>query len=275
MADWITLHVPGTDELNVQYYFDRSVEQNAAHVWPFHVHDRLEMYVLLEGDVSFAVESSLYKLTAGDAIISRPNEMHNCILSSDSVHKHLCFWFDSSSEYLFGDFLAHSFGEGNLISPDEDSKARLLTIYEELYDAMRQKDVYAQHYLILQMLGIFRRFISTQAGSVHMPEVLKQILCDIELNFDTINSLDYFTEKYYLSLSTLSRLFKTHLHTTPKMYLESKKLAYSRRLLKNGESVLAACMKSGFGDYSNYIRIFKKRFGITPRQYKYGEIGRV
>ena len=41
----------------------------------------MELYILLEGDVSFVVESSLYKLSAGDAIVTAPNERHYCILN--------------------------------------------------------------------------------------------------------------------------------------------------------------------------------------------------
>ena len=45
--------------------------------------------------------------------------------------------------------------------------------------------------------------------------------------------------------------------------IESKRLSYSRLLLNSGKSVLVACMESGFPDYSNYIRLFKKRFDIN------------
>lgn len=268
MPDNIHLHIPTVEGYETEYYFSQSPEENAARVWPFHVHDRIELYILLEGDVSFAVESSLYKMTAGDAIISRPNEMHNCILNSRSVHKHLCFWFDSSSEFLFGDFMSHEFGKNNLIVPDSDSKARLLTIYELLRSASESHDAYTQQYLILEMLTIFRRFVSGGTRAEEMPPVLREILADIDKNFKTVRSLDYLTDNYYVSSSTLNRLFKRYLRTTPKMYIESKRLAYSRLLLQNGSSVLSACMESGFPDYSNYIRLFKKRFNITPKQYK-------
>lgn len=252
----------------VEYYFSRQDEEIAAKVFPFHVHNKLEMYILLEGDVSFAVESSLYRVSHGDAIITRPNEIHNCILNSDTVHRHMCFWFDTSNEFLYGDFLAHRFGENNLIVPDAPSKQRLLEIYDALQEASIKKDAYAQQYLILEMLAIFRRFVSSEATSNEMPPMLKTILGDIDKNLTTIRSLDYFTEKYYVSSSTLNRLFKKHLRTTPKMYIESKRLSYSRLLLNSGKSVLAACMEAGFPDYSNYIRLFKRRFEITPKQYK-------
>ena len=264
------LYIPSVQANEAEYYFSRSSLEEAARVWPFHVHDRMEMYVLLEGDVSFAVESSLYKLTPGDVIVAKPNEMHNCILNSTSVHNHICFWFDASNEFLFGDFISHGFGEDNLIVPDEESKARLGVIYERLFEASERRDVYAQHHLMLEMLAILRPFALSGGPSDEMPELLREILADIDENFKTVQSLDYFTDNYYVSASTLNRLFKRYLHTTPKMYIESKRLAYSRKLLRRGKSVLSACMESGFPNYSNYIRLFKTRFDITPKQYRDG-----
>jgi len=38
--------------------------------------------------------------------------------------------------------------------------------------------------------------------------------------------------------------------------------------LRNGASVAEAALKSGFSDYSNYIQLFKKQFGITPLCYR-------
>ena len=85
-----------------------------------------------------------------------------------------------------------------------------------------------------------------------------------------MQSLDYFKGKYFVSTSTLNRLFRTYLLTTPMKYIEAKRLAYSRYLLKNGSTVLSACMEAGFSDCSNYIRTFRKRFSITPGQYREG-----
>ena len=239
-------------------------------VCPFHIHDAIELYILLEGDVSFVVESSLYKLSPGDAIISKPNELHRCILNSGAIHRHLCFWFEPSSDFIFGDFTKHNFGKDNLIVPSEEAKAELIKIYENLKKASEEKNEYDKLTCILGMLGIFKKFIAKSSGAQPhpFPKVLCEILDDIDNNFREVNSTQYLTAKYYMSASTLNRMFRTFLHTTPKNYLTSKKLAYSRALLKSGKSVLEACMEAGFSDCSNYIRLFKNRFYITPGEYK-------
>lgn len=269
--DTYHLHIPSLSALDAEFYFERQCQDLPPRIFPMHVHDTLEIYILLEGDVSFAVESSVYRLCPGDAIISKPNEIHNCILNTRSTHKHLCLWFDPSSPFLFDAFLAHDFGKNNHIVPDEPTKQRLLTVYDEFQTATEREDKQHQFYLILEILHHLRRFTPAMTEPSLLPSTLSLVLQDIDENFNTIHSLNYLYQKYYVSQSTLNRMFRTYLHTTPKAYLEAKRLAHSRLLLKQGKSVLAACIESGFPDYSNYIRLFRKRFSITPRQYRDGE----
>lgn len=268
MSNNFQFRVPSIANYEVKYYYADATDEKPPKVFPFHLHDQLEMYILLEGDVSFAVESSLYKLSAGDAIITKPNEMHNCILNSKSVHKHACFWFDPSSAFLFDAFLGHEFGKNNHIIPDAGAKKELLAVLDDLRVASEAGDMHKQLYLTLHMLDIYRRFTFNTVEPQVLPGVLAEILADIDENFKSIYSIEYFTSKYYISQSTLWRLFRTHLHTSPKKYIETKRLAYSRVLLNRGETVLSACMEAGFSDYSNYIRLFKNRFDITPGQYQ-------
>lgn len=262
------LNIPDICGYNVKYYYSNRVTEENPRNWTPHIHDNLELYVLIEGDASFAVEGMTYKLMPGDAIITKPNEMHNCILNSRSVHRHLCFWFDAESSFIFEEFLKHDFGKDNLIRPSEEAHRRLLEIYDTLVKTSDEGDTHAQFYLTLEMLGILRKFINLESEPPERDSVFDEILLDVNKNFKTIKNLEYFTAKYYISQSTLNRLFKTHLNTTPKLYLEMKKLAYSRKLLKEGKTVNEACAESGFSTPSNFIRLFKSRFSITPKEYR-------
>ena len=265
------LQVPPLQGFEAEYYFRHDEKVISARKFTPHMHDTLEIYVLLEGDASFVVEHSLYRLEAGDIIITKPNEIHHCVLNSDSTHKHLCFWLDPSCEFLLGEFLRHDFGQGNLISPTPAQKQQLLALYDKLRLVSEKGMERCKFYLILELLDILAQSMEDLPAPSQMPPLLSEILEDIDRNFLSIETLEYFTERFFVSQSTLNRLFRNHLHTTPKLYLETKRLSYSRRLLKAGKSVLAACMESGFPDPSNYIRLFKKRFSVTPGQYR--EIG--
>ena len=184
------------------------------------------------------------------------------------MHRHICFWFDTDSQFIFDSFSAHEFGKNNLIRPSEGEKAALNKIYEKLKTASESEDNYMKYALIIEMLSILRKFVGSKTEKVVLPSLLHEILADIDKSFTSMCNLDYLTAKYYISQSTLNRMFRTHLCTTPKIYVETKKLAHSRKLLKEGKSVSFAARESGFNNVSNYIRLFKKRFGITPNEYK-------
>ena len=87
--EYLYLKIPDIGAYNVTYYYSNKITEENPRNWTPHLHDTLEIYILIEGDVSFAVEGSHYKLQSGDAIITKPNEMHNCILNSRSLHRHL------------------------------------------------------------------------------------------------------------------------------------------------------------------------------------------
>ena len=261
------LEVPGINSFSATFYRnDSDVEYVAGEKLP-HINDALEIYVLIEGDASFAVEASRYELSPGDVIITKPNEIHNCILNSSSVHKHLCFWFDTSTPFIFDSFLKHELGCGNLIRPSDAAQEKLNIIYDEIIAASDEGDIHKQFYLCLEMLHILKEFTNSEGNAKPPTPIMREIISDMNQNFKKIRNLDYFTAKYYLSPSTLNRLFKSYIKTTPKTYLETKKLSFSRMLLMSGKSVAEAARESGFDTPTNYIRTFRRRFGITPKQY--------
>ncbi|MBR3805195.1 MAG: AraC family transcriptional regulator [Clostridia bacterium] len=264
--DNLSLQIPSISDFSVSYYTNSQSDVYNARVFPPHVDDALEIYVLLEGDASFMVDDNLYKLKSGDAVITRPNQMHNCILNSNSVHSHLCFWFKPDCEFVFNKLLNPL--NTNHVTPSGENKERLTALYADIIKSSEDKDDIRTLYLMLEMIDVFGKEIGATEHHSTMSPLLKNIVDDITENLIEINSLSYFTKKYCISSSTLNRLFKDNFNTSPKLYIETKRLSLARVLLKSGESVMSACMKAGFPDYSNFIRLFRRRFGLTPNQYK-------
>ncbi|MBP3300240.1 MAG: helix-turn-helix domain-containing protein [Clostridia bacterium] len=263
-----TLRVPAMDAFEMKYYYSREEDSLEARTFPPHIHDVPELYILAEGNACFAVENRFYRLSPGDVIVTRPNEMHNCVLTEKTVHKHLCLWFEPSFA-LLEPLLEHCRTNGNQISPSEESGKRILSLCEELSRATEEKKHRLEYALLCRLLCELEEGTGAQILQEHAPpKLLTEILRDINENFAHIESVNSLTERYFISPSTLGRIFRENLHTSPKRYLETKKLAYSRILLREGKSVAEACMEAGFGDVSGYIRLFRNRFGTTPGQYR-------
>ena len=67
----------------------------------------------------------------------------------------------------------------------------------------------------------------------------------------------------------LSRQFRRHLHTSPRRWLEARRLDSARTLLTTGnESVAGIAAAVGFPDRQRLSRCFQRCYGLTPTQWR-------
>lgn len=102
-----------------------------------------------------------------------------------------------------------------------------------------------------------------------IPEKLVRILESMKIGIPQNLSLEDFAEEFHLSRSTLHRLFKQHLGTTPKEYYRTLKLDFARRLLLDADSsVKAVAERCGFPDPVSFSHAFRKMFLCSPLEYR-------
>jgi len=262
------LHFPLEGGIDMHFYSSLAGTAGPPCSYPHHIESEVELFILVEGDVSFAVESRVYRMSPGDIILTKPNEMHHCIRNSTTVNHHYCFYFKPTPCDVFEDFIKHNFGCDNLISPAGDDRALILELARRIDEGEKggadRLDLLSA---VLQMLSAVRRNIGRCARSEALPEPIEIVLAEMDEQLSCGFSIEAICEKHFISPSTLYRLFRTHLGTTPRAYLESKRLAVAKRMLESGAGVGETCRAIGFSDTSSFIRLFKRRFGETPLKY--------
>lgn len=72
-----------------------------------------------------------------------------------------------------------------------------------------------------------------------------------------------------MSKSSLTRLFQKELGISPMEYVIRERISRAKELLKMTKSVKESCFGSGFSDVTYFVRLFKKREGITPGAYMF------
>ncbi|QXO16049.1 MULTISPECIES: helix-turn-helix domain-containing protein [Vibrio] len=80
-------------------------------------------------------------------------------------------------------------------------------------------------------------------------------------------SISQLAEEVQMSLPNFSQKFKLVTNQTPKEYLTRLKLQQARRYLSH-LSVTDTALELGYENISHFIRLFKKEFGVTPKQFK-------
>ena len=72
-----------------------------------------------------------------------------------------------------------------------------------------------------------------------------------------------------MSPSTFKRQFIKHFGTSPMEWFRNQRLEYASWLLEKREKTPAEIgQEIGYATQSNFIKAFKKRFGVTPRQFQ-------
>lgn len=241
-----------------------SLNQNESHI-----HKECEIYLNLSGDVCFEVENHLYPVSRGSVIITRPFEYHHCIYRSNAHHEH--FWITFSAEEnedLFKMFFGREKGKNNLIILDEEQLKECCFVLNDLLK--NETDLLSRRIGFLQLMRILRNGKGKNSiGDLEeMPQDVVIALKFMDEHLVEELDIEMLSVACNVSVNTLERHFKETLGVTPFAMLRKKRLIASMELLRNGESVTAAALKSGFSDYSNYIQLFRKQFGFTPLQYK-------
>lgn len=80
-------------------------------------------------------------------------------------------------------------------------------------------------------------------------------------------TLERLEKAFFISRYHLAREFKRQTGETIHGYLTKARLEVACRQLLAGHSVVEAARMSGFGDYNNFFRLFKKHYGVTPKAY--------
>lgn len=234
-----------------------------------HIHKTCEVYINLSGNVSFAVEDRLYPISRGSVIITRPYEYHHCVYHSNAMHEH--YWITFSTEQGL-DFLRIFFdrekGVDNHITLDESALTEVCDVLNGL--TCDQTDVLERRIMLLRFFQILSKSSrhSTPSGYEHLPDDVAVTLEYIENHLCEDIDVETLAKIGLVSVNTLERHFKESVGLSPMTAFRRKRMLTSLMYLRNGFSVTEAAQKSGFSDYSNYIQLFRKQFGMTPGEYK-------
>ncbi|MPM57197.1 putative response regulatory protein [bioreactor metagenome] len=101
------------------------------------------------------------------------------------------------------------------------------------------------------------------------PDPFVELVQYIDSHYNEHLSLEYLAKRFFLSPNHCSRLFAQRKHTTFTRYLMGCRLEAARQLLQRGDVPLhEIAAKVGFPDYFYFSRVFKKEFGMAPKDYR-------
>ncbi|WP_138752217.1 helix-turn-helix domain-containing protein [Paenibacillus sinopodophylli] len=246
----------------------------------FHVHDNYEIYLFLDGEVNLFINQFCYHLQRGNLLVINNHEIHKVINLSGKPYERMTIHFKpdmiqpfcSAETNLLHCFINRKSGFDHIIQLDESQIEEFIRISSKLIHALEHK-TYGSDVLSLTFLVQILVFTNDAFGKVKslLPRAtssfIHSVMQYIENNLRSELSLEQISKKLSVDKFYLSHMFKSQTGGTIYHYILMKRVALAKQLLADGHSVSLACHSSGFNDYANFIRTFKKISGISPGKY--------
>ncbi|WP_184542437.1 helix-turn-helix domain-containing protein [Mucilaginibacter sp. FT3.2] len=110
------------------------------------------------------------------------------------------------------------------------------------------------------------KLISLLQSNKPSPQLLLKNLVENNLfNNLTLDELAFLAHK---SLASFKRDFEKAYHIAPGKYIRDRKLEIARQELEQGKNASSLYIDFGYDNLSNFSSAFKKKFGISPKQYQ-------
>lgn len=222
-----------------------------------HQHDHWEMLYCTGGSGAFLSQDGQELLfRAGDMIVIPPELLHHHTSLADASC--LCLHIANAALALrqlalirddANQSLRHLFSDVHfLYGSDADYRGTLLPAYGQLL---------AQH-------------ISLRCPASPRNQLVEEIAQSIVQNYANPNyELDELLKSAPYCYDYLCRLFRQELHTTPHKYLTDLRLQAAADVLRagSGSSITEIARMCGYHDPLYFSRMFKKKYGVSPREY--------
>ena len=158
-------------------------------------------------------------------------------------------------DWLHGD-LAERFSE---LPPVVDIKTNLFSRMQEARNYQSCREEFLASY-------IFRLYCELFSDSEEQCDYVRQVCDYISSKYNENISICHLAETIGLERSYLSRMFKKKMGISIQEYLINIRMEHSKELLKSGFNVSQTARMCGYEDQFNFSKMFKKKFGISPKK---------
>lgn len=253
------------------------------------LHDHVfhELVIITSGKGDHIAGEERYKVRAGDVFLLKPGTPHaykntidleliNLLYLPEELSLPLYDLADAPGYHAFFELepamrIRHGFRSKLHVDSKQLKQLTVLTDeIDKISTAAKPGCRFKLAAGMMQLIGLLSDFYA--AGDAPDREELMRlgnVISYIERNYTKELTLKSLSKRALMSPSTLHRAFTTALGESPVNYLISVRVSKAKELLNSSSlNISEISMRTGFRDSNYFSRVFKKRTGKTPREYR-------
>lgn len=250
---------------------------------PMHWHKEMELIYVKKGKGQIQLEMENLEGNSGDIFVVTPGTLHSIhrikgyAMEYENIIFEMDFLGEGAADLCAGEFLVplaagKLFPSVQICEGDEQYEAlkRCLVQMEELCKTKEKAYEMGVKAAVLQMIFLLiRMYPSVEVVSSPDRERLKEVLREINEKSSGNLSVSDMASFCGWSSSHFMRWFKKMTGDSFTSYVNDRRLAGAAEALRQSDDkILTISQDAGFTNLSNFNRQFKKRYGVTPREYR-------
>jgi len=255
------------------------------HFVPTHWHPEVEIIVIKKGAGIIHVNLTSYDVKAGDMILVLPGQLHSIGSHNPTHMEYENIIFDtsllrSSKEDLCNKKYFNPLFNGRMNIPTLINYE--LPYYLEVYNCINRiddlcdKKPFGYHLGIKSYLYQISFILFNNTTKVKKPrqtskslDKVKTILSYIQKNYSCPISVEEIAQECYYSKSHFMKFFKETMGMSFTQYLNDYRLNIAGQTLRSTtDNISDIAQNTGFENLSYFTRMFKKKYGMTPGEYR-------
>lgn len=270
----------GTGDFSIELYAlnKNHPRYKMAHHW----HSEFEVIRVNYGSLALSVDNGDYILNEGDIAFVNPEQVHGalpkeCIYECIVFKPEAFFSLTGQTRAFLGDLFSGSIAINNIL---EDNAVK--TAANKLFSALKESYSYSHFEKLAAIYSFFGEIVKNGAYKNHVllpfsqcdKKILKlkKALLFIRKSYAMQLTLDEMAKEAEMSPKYFCAVFKELTQQTPFEYLINYRIERAAsKLAETDASVTDIAFSSGFNDLSYFIKIFKKKTGLTPAMYRKGK----
>lgn len=246
----------------------------------FHFHDTYEIFFFLSGRGEMFVNQKKYSLHPGSLLFMNTNEIHRVFPDFSVPYERMVVNFNPALIHALpltyynplACFQNRNMDECNITVLSHEPFKKCYKLISDMINCLRgdspDDELLALSYLMQLLVLANKVFASSVTDAMPFPELIEKAIHYINGNISAPLTLESISGALNVDSFYLGHEFKRHTGTSPYHYILTKRIALAKEALAGGANGIQACDYSGFGDYSNFCRVFKKYVSLSPTQYR-------
>lgn len=237
-----------------------------------HWHNSIEIFLVLEGNIDFYINSSYYPLKENQLILVNSNEIHSINAPKSNQTIVLQIPMQSFEQYTMEDqFLWFR----NVELEHSENLIDTIQYMYEIYQAREygyELEVKSYFYHLLYLLVTKHQENAIDKERIEWNKNLKKlskITSYIIENHTSEISLISVAKVFGFSPTYLSRMFKKYADINYKSYVQNVRVEFAyKELVNTNLSIEEISINNGFANSKSFSKAFHKRYGSLPSEYR-------